>query len=178
MYAKNITGIEQMEQDKEARIRAIRSCVSLLSPLMTLLLLSFTLLTPTKWQSQIQVLSSELMMYVQIFSYPSCDFRRQICHPEKKQGRICYKWLWRCMHNFYPQLFLQAENNVPHFKMLKAIGQAPHLKQLHESLWYIPRRQSCCAEWCRLHSGYKTIKEEDPSWHFITAPLKSDSNDH
>jgi len=65
MYAKNITGIEQMEQDKEARIRAIRSCVSLLSPLMTLLLLSFTLLTPTKWQSQIQVLSSDLMMYAQ-----------------------------------------------------------------------------------------------------------------
>lgn len=65
MYAKNITGIEQMEQDKEARIRAIRSCVSLLSPLMTLLLLPFTLLTPTKWQSQIQVLSSDLMMYAQ-----------------------------------------------------------------------------------------------------------------
>lgn len=91
-----------MEQDKEARIRAIRSCVSLLSPLMTLLLLSFTLLTPTKWQSQIQVLSSDLMMYAQNSQSPESWLQDADMLPRKKQGRICYKWAWSCMQQLLP----------------------------------------------------------------------------
>jgi len=53
MQTKNITGMEQMEQDKEAgMITAVRDCISLLSQVMTLLILPFTLFRSVKCRAR------------------------------------------------------------------------------------------------------------------------------
>lgn len=68
--------MEQMKQDKEAwMIKAVRNCVSLFGQVMTLLITVFHLIQISDVQSQIEVLSPDL---ISVFPEPSVT---QGCRP-------------------------------------------------------------------------------------------------
>lgn len=82
MHAKNITGMEQMEQDKEAwMIKAVRNC-KLIEPSDDLAHTVFYLIQVSEVQSQIQVLSTDLS-YV---SPQSCYPGMQIFYLKKRSA--------------------------------------------------------------------------------------------